>query len=309
MSIYFGTPRFFQGDFKTLEAIKKEGLVMSEPVKIEKWGYQGNCISTLPNCDMALKVIDVPLLEKVDYIYYHSCFPQNHNCGCLGTVAPRYPMEDFIDYSVAKILMRFHGMDIPFCGITQRGCSGIFQCMSLAKGALRLHSDMRSIYCISCDKIPENCYYDRPRQQLLMSDSACSLVVSKQKMEYELIGDESYTILKDNTLLIVRKFVELIQKALLKASIGIEEVENLFVPNFWEYHWNRIVSYFKLDASKLIRGSTIETLAHGFSADFLSNLALYEKNGWLTHQKYQIAIGYGYGNHLNCILFKKVLEN
>jgi hypothetical protein len=64
MSIYFGTPRFFQGDFKTLEAIKKEGLVMSEPVKIEKWGYQGNCISTLPNCDMALKVIDANSAKK-----------------------------------------------------------------------------------------------------------------------------------------------------------------------------------------------------------------------------------------------------
>lgn len=310
MGLYFGWHDYLLGEPQTIEALYNEGLIQSKPEELQGYGYKNNCVSAVSAYSMAKEIGAKIIAEKfIREIYYDACFSENHNIINFdkSVRSKRIHMENFMNYPAMNLCNDLNLKEVKYYGLSQLGCSGIFGCIEMACNSVRCSDSYKACLCITSERIPENCYYDRPAQRLLHSDAASGCIVSNQKLDYQIIGyaSVSNSNLKANMLELMMGFASITKAIFRKCAIHSEDIENFLTPNFWPDFWIRLISFLKGD-QRAMNFDNMAKSAHAFSSDFIVNLKKLEDKSLVHTDKYQLAYGYGYGAHLYCLIFKKI---
>jgi len=310
MELYFGNHNYYLGECKSVGELYDNGMVKSTIDELQSYGFKYNYVSPVPVYDMAKKITKDILKDKtINEVYYDACFSENLNIVHHEKIDKdkRSEMENFMNYPAIHLCNYLNLKNIKYHGLSQLGCSGIFGCIETACNSLRCSESNKYCLCITSEKIPVNCYFDRPQQKILHSEAASGCLVSNEKLEYQIIGYSSIsnTNLNANMLELLLNFVSLTKMLLDKHSVNIADVENFLTPNFWPDFWERLVLFLK-SSKETLNFDNIMKVAHAFSSDFIINLIKIENEGLIHADKIQIAYGYGYGSHIYCLIFKKV---
>jgi hypothetical protein len=312
MKLYFGCHKYILGQTKTIEELYREGLVLSAPGQLRGYGFETNAVATVSAYQLARQISGAIIGNKpVREVYYDACFSENHNfSGCNPeTGTQRMEMENFMDYPAWHLCNDFNLKKVKYYGLAQQGCSGLFGCIELACNSLSCSDYAKTCMCITGERVPPNCYYDRPAQRLLHSDAASGCLVSNLKLGYEILdyASVSHPNLKAHMLELLLSFAALTEKILEARMIAAADIENFLTPNFWPDFWLRLVKQLKGNPDA-VHFDNLPQSAHAFSSDFLINLTRLEEQNLIHTGKYQLAYGYGYGSHLYCLAFKKVQD-
>ncbi|MGD9156742.1 MAG: hypothetical protein PVG90_14775 [Bacillota bacterium] len=310
MELYFGCHAYMLGQMKTVEELYQAGLVWSTPEQLRGYGFEINAVSTADAYQMVREVGGMAGGKKsVQEVYYDACFSENHNIGGCNPVADtkRVEMENFINYPAMQLCNDLNLKEAKYYGLAQQGCSGIFGCIELACNSIRCAAYEKTCLCITGERVPLNCFYDRPAQRLLHSDAASGCMVSNQKLDYQILGYASVSDpnLKASMLELLLAFASLTKRVLAASAICAADIENILTPNFWPDFWRRLATYLKGNENA-VNFANLTKSAHAFSSDFIINLKTLEANHLIHAGQYQLSYGYGYGSHLYCLVFKKV---
>jgi len=189
-----------------------------------------------------------------------------------------------------------------YVGFSQQGCSGLFSIIDTARSRIETNKN-HTILCISDDMLPENCYYEREKEKMLCSDTISFAEVTCEPSLYKIIDMLVINVLNCGFFEMLTKINKLIRDICEKNNILLSALENVIFPNFWRTTWASVINCIGLQCR--YEPCTIDTLAHGFSADMVCNLELYEKNEYITVGNYQLVIGFGYGTHLHAMLIER----
>jgi hypothetical protein len=310
MEIYFGGHEYLLGQIKTNEELFHAGLVWSTPEQLRSYGFATNAVSSVTAYQMVSAIGGAIIGEKsVHEVYYDACFSENHNIGgCNWEANPkRVNMENFMDYPARHLCNDLNLKKVKYYGLAQQGCSGLFGSIELACNSVRCSDSEKTCLCITGERVPPHCYYDRPAQRLLHSDAASGCLVSNQKLDYQIIGyaSVSYPDLKASMLELLLGFAAITKNVLKRRAIDGADIENFLTPNFWPDFWLRLVALLKGKQSA-VNFDNLAQSAHAFSSDLIINLKKLEAKNLIHTGEYQLAYGYGYGSHLYCLVFKKV---
>jgi len=299
IKVYLDKARYITGTGKSLQTLLDEGYIETEPEVLKTAGFRQACIIEENHMDILQRFVKIS--DKTDLIYYYSTFPEGSITKMNYDFSSRFCMEEFVDYSCMKMLMNKGHVAIDYVGLSQQGCGGIFSCISIAKARVEM-GVKENVLCISDDVLPKNCLYDRRKQKMLFSDTISSIEVTKRETEYLLVDIQSMSILNENFFVVVAKVSQIIEKICKNNYIDKSDIENILFPNYWLELWGMVASGLQMQCR--YKPCTIETLAHGFSADLISNLTMYKEQNYFTKNRYQIAVAYGYGSHMHCMLFQ-----
>jgi 3-oxoacyl-[acyl-carrier-protein] synthase III len=308
MDVYFGHPQFILGQAHTVEELYARGFTASTPDELRAFGFERNGISESSAYHMAKTVGERVLNHTpIQELYYDACFTENLNVSTPSQFTERVLMEHFMNYPAMNLCKDLGLKQLKYYGLSQQGCSGLFGCIELACRSIRCAGRPHTALCITSEKVPGNCFYDRPEQRLLHSDAASGCLVSNEPLAYRILGTASVSKadLDAKMLELLLAFASLTKQVLKQNPFRIEEIENVFTPNFWPDFWDRLVSLIKGDPHSL-QLDNLKASAHAFSSDFIINLTRRELRGLVHSGHAQLAYGYGYGSHLYCLLFRKM---
>ncbi|PID59160.1 hypothetical protein CSB45_01805 [candidate division KSB3 bacterium] len=308
MNVYFGHPHYILGRSHTVEELYEQGFTVSTPHELGSFGFERNAVSEMSAYELA-KAVGKHFLPHtpIHEMYYDACFTENLNVSDPSQYDERVLMKHFMDYPAMNLCNDLGLTGLKYYGLSQQGCSGLFGCIELARRSMLCADAPRKALCITSEKVPNNCFYDRPEQRLLHSDAASGCLVSTEAMSYKIIGTASLSMTKRNVkmLELLLAFVSLTKQVLQQANVPSEKIENIFCPNFWPDFWARLLSLIKADP-RVLQFDNMHASAHAFSSDFIINLSKRELNGLLHSGYTQLVYGYGYGSHLYCLLFEKM---
>jgi len=310
MKLYFGNHIYTTGNRLSIEELAEKGMVKSKVEELRNYGFAYNRVSSINSYEMAKNISKLIVNNQtINELYYDSCFGDNLNVSTSTQISidSRNEMENFMNYPAMHLCNELNLKNLKYYGLSQLGCSGLFSCIELACNSVRCADTSKSCLCITSEKVPNNCYYDRPEQKLLHSEATSGCLVSNKKLNYEIIGYASTTNsnLKNKMLEIIVTFASMTKIMFDKYSINIADVENILTPNFWPDFWLQLVLLLKGN-KKTLHFDNIAEIAHAFSSDFIINLMKLESEGLIHTDNIQIAYGYGYGSHMHCLIFKKV---
>jgi 3-oxoacyl-[acyl-carrier-protein] synthase III len=126
-------------------------------------------------------------------------------------------------------------------------------------------------------------------------------------MEYEIIDIQSScnTDVKAPQLKQLSLIAGMLKEVVARNNIDVNEVENVFIQNCWIEFWKAVImNVFRNE--KLVIQDKMKDYGHGQSSDFVINLNAREEKGMVTPGRLQFGVGYGYGLHYSCVVFKKV---
>lgn len=308
MRAYFGNPQILLGQPRTLAGLHRERLTCSAPEILRSFGYEHNAVSDISAYDMAKSVAERVLTDdQIHELYYDACFAENANVSKPNGNGERVLMENFMNYPAMNLCNDLGLKQLKYYGLSQQGCSGLFGCIALALRALMYGAaSPRTALCITSERIPDHCFYDRPSQRLLHSDAASGCLVSTKPLAYEVLSLVSTSITNNNMKMpqLLLAFAALTKQALTEGKVPADQIENVFTPNFWPDFWARLVSLLGIVPDSLVL-DRMKHSAHAFSSDLPINLIERETSGRVHVGHLQLAYGYGYGNHLYCLLFRK----
>lgn len=305
--IYIKELKYKLGNYTKLDELKQKNLIFSNAEELKKFGYIGACIMNekFEEGNRAViieKFLDQYNYSEIDMIIYNSSFIEYEN----DRKFEKNFMEIFMDYPLTGYLNKIN-KSIEYWGITQQACNGLFKCAELGQKELKFCENIRNILCISEDILPNSCYYDRPKQRMLFSDSLSGLILTKDKTNYELVDIKSVHVANDNYFVFISELLKLIKLICISNKIKIDEIEKYFVPNFWNDAWETIFKQLYHDEKKHYI-NTIEKISHGLSADFICNIFEYERKKEFIEDKHYISISYGYGGNISVMLFKYIIN-
>ncbi len=290
------------GEFCDLNKLSNDNLVFSSIKELEEFGYRGCYILKKDEEDYDKHVVDEFIsdfdLDSIDYILYNNTFIEYKNYDS----DQKNFMEFFLDYPLNRSLDKIN-KSIPHIGISQQACNGLFSCIEHAINIFGSNDKYKNVLCISEDILPKGCFYDRPSQRMLFSDTVSGAVLSKDKTVYKLIDIKNVHIPNDNYFLFVDSVIKLIKNICKINSLDLKDIKNYFVPNFWEDTWMTILEKI-YDNNDIHYTNTIKIYAHGLSADFITNIKDHYAAGKFEKGGYYIGISYGYGGNISCLLFK-----
>lgn len=304
--IYIKELKYKLGNYTNIDELEQKNLIFSKAEELRTFGYNGACIMNEKFHEGNRAIIIEKFLDKynydeVDKIIYNSSFIEYEN----NQKCEKDFMEVFMDYPLIRHLNKIN-KSLGYWGITQQACNGLFKCVELGRREFEIDENIGNILCVSEDILPNNCYYDRPKQRMLISDSLSGFILTKEKTNYELVDIKSVHIANDNYFMFINEILKLIKLICMFNEIKIDEIEKYFVPNFWNETWETIFEQLYND-EKIHYINTIEKISHSLSADFICNLIEYEKNKEFIADKHYVSISYGYGGNISVMLFKYII--
>jgi 3-oxoacyl-[acyl-carrier-protein] synthase III len=130
----------------------------------------------------ALKHSDVQPID-VDSLFWVSALATNHQRPSESN--QRVDLNHFC-YSASWLHSELGLRQAAITGIAQQGCAGLFNAIRLAGGQLAFEPGIRNILIVAGDAL--NPSADRQILFNLISDAACAMIVSRDRLSYRTLG-------------------------------------------------------------------------------------------------------------------------
>jgi len=305
----------------TLEELERRGALRGSAATLASFGFQhARVAESESHVDMAMHAVRALLDEtgtspdEIDLVLYAGALTSSSTMECApapaGSVLHMRDLMDFFKYPVSRLQSELDLENASVAGVDQQGCAAIFSSVRLARATLLAEDDVRTVLCVSADRLPHGAA--REVVYNLVSDGACALLVRRNTMRNRIVAAHQVTkgAFWDSGSLeneIIAAYFPtaraVIEETLRKAGVTLAEIDWVIPHNVSLRSWEILLGLIRCPREKLF-SENIGRVGHTIAADNFINLRDATDAGLLRKGDLLLLFTFGYGLNWSCMVLE-----
>jgi 3-oxoacyl-[acyl-carrier-protein] synthase-3 len=305
----------------SLEELEQRGKLLGPASTLATFGFRNARIAeSESHVDMALHATRALLEEtktspdEIDLVLYAGALTSSTTMQCepapSGYVLQMRDLMDFFKYPVSRLQSELDLTNAAVAGVDQQGCAAIFSAIRLARATLIAEDDVKTVLCVSADKLPN----DASREVVynLVSDGACAMLLRRNATHNRIIASHQVTkgAFWDSGSLeneIIAAYFPtartVIDDTLRKAGMTIADVDWVIPHNVSLRSWEILLGLIGCPREKLY-SDNIGRVGHTIAADNFINLRDASDAGIIRKGDRLLLFTFGYGLNWSCMILE-----
>jgi 3-oxoacyl-[acyl-carrier-protein] synthase-3 len=301
----------------TLEELEARGALRGAAA-LASFGFrQARVAESESHVEMAMHAVRALLDEtgtppdEIDLVLYAGALTSSTTMECgpapAGSVLHMRDFMDFFKYPVSRLQSEFDLTNASVAGIDQQGCAAIFSAIRLARATLLAEPDVRTVLCVSADRLP----HDASREVVynLVSDGACAMLL-RRGARNRIVATHQVTkgAFWDSGSLeneIIAAYFPtartVIETTLRKAGVTLDDIAWVIPHNVSLRSWEILLGLIGCPREKLF-SENIGRVGHTIAADNFINLRDATDAGLLRKGDLLLLFTFGYGLNWSCMV-------
>ena len=305
----------------TLAELEQRGALRGPAATLAGFGFErARVAETESHVDMAMEAVRALLEEtntspdEIDLVLYAGALTSSSTMECTvppaGTVLHMRDLMDFFKYPVSRLQSELDFANASVAGIDQQGCAAIFSSIRLARATLLAEPDVRTVLCVSADRLPHGA--SREVVYNLVSDGACAMLVRRDAERNRIVAMHQVTkgAFWDSGSLeneIIAAYFPtartVIEETLRKAGVTLDEIRWVIPHNVSLRSWEILLGLIGCPRDKLF-SANIGRVGHTIAADNFINLRDATDAGLLQSGDLLLLFTFGYGLNWSCMVLE-----
>jgi 3-oxoacyl-[acyl-carrier-protein] synthase III len=305
----------------TLDELEQRGALRGSAATLAGFGFRhARVAETESHVDMAVHAVRDLLAEtgtspdEIDLVLYAGALTSSTTMECgqapEGTVLQLRDLMDFFKYPVSRLQSELDLTNAAVAGVDQQGCAAIFSAVRLARATLVAEPDVRTVLCVSADRLPHG--VSREVVYNLVSDGACALLVRRDAARNRMIATHQVTkgAFWDSGSLeneIIAAYFPtartVIEDTLRKAGVTLDDIDWIIPHNVSLRSWEILLGLVGAPREKLF-SDNIGRVGHTIAADNFINLRDATDSGRIEKGDLLLLFTFGYGLNWSCMVLE-----
>ena len=305
----------------TLAELEQRGALRGSAATLASFGFQqARVAESESHVDMALETVRSLLSETgtspddIDLVLYAGALTSSSTMECApapaGSVLQMRDLMDFFRYPVSRLQSELDFANASVAGIDQQGCAAIFSSVRLARATLMAEPDVRTVLCVSADRLPHGA--SREVVYNLVSDGACALLLRRDASCNRIVATHQVTkgAFWDSGSLeneIIAAYFPtartVIEDTLRKAGVTMSDIAWVIPHNVSLRSWEILLGLIGCPREKLF-SANIGRVGHTIAADNFINLRDATDAGLLRQGDLLLLFTFGYGLNWGCMVLE-----
>jgi 3-oxoacyl-[acyl-carrier-protein] synthase-3 len=305
----------------TLAELEQRGALRGPAATLAGFGFERARVAEFEtHVDMAMEAVRALLDEtrtpadEIDLVLYAGALTSSSTMECApapaGTVLQMRDLMDFFKYPVSRLQSELDFANASVAGIDQQGCAAIFSSIRLARATLLAEPDVRTVLCVSADRLP----HGAPREVVynLVSDGACAMLVRRDAARNRILATQQVTkgAFWDSGSLeneIIAAYFPtartVIEETVRKAGVTLDQIRWVIPHNVSLRSWEILLGLIGCPREKLY-SANIGRVGHTIAADNFINLRDATDAGLLHKGDLLLLFTFGYGLNWSCMVLE-----
>jgi 3-oxoacyl-[acyl-carrier-protein] synthase III len=305
----------------TLAELEQRGALRGPAATLAGFGFErARVAESESHVDMAMDAVRALLEEtrtspdEIDLVLYAGALTSSSTMECTtpppGTVLQMRNLMDFFKYPVSRLQSELDFANASVAGIDQQGCAAIFSGIRLARATLLAEPDVRTVLCVSADRLPHGA--SREVVYNLVSDGACAMLVRRDAERNRILATHQVTkgAFWDSGSLeneIIAAYFPtartVIEDTLKKAGVTLDDIRWVIPHNVSLRSWEILLGLIGCPREKLF-SANIGRVGHTIAADNFINLRDATDAGLLQKGDLLLLFTFGYGLNWSCMVLE-----
>ena len=305
----------------TLDELERGGTLRGAAATLAAFGFRhARVAGAESHVDMALNAASDLLGEsgispdEIDLVLYAGALTSSTTMECgpapAGSVLQLRDLMDFFKYPVSRLQNALDLTNAAVAGVDQQGCAAIFSAVRLARATLLAEPDVRTVLCVSADRLPHGS--SREVVYNLVSDGACALLMRREATRNRVIAMHQVTkgAFWDSGSLeneIIAAYFPtartVIEETLRKAGVTLDDVDWVIPHNVSLRSWEILLGLIGCPREKLY-SENIGRIGHTIAADNFINLRDATDAGVIKKGDLLLLFTFGYGLNWSCMVLE-----
>ena len=305
----------------TLEELERRGSLRGPASTLASFGFRyARVAESESHVDMAVHSVRALLEETgtspddIDLVLYAGALTSSTTMECAappaGSVLHMRDLMDFFKYPVSRLQSELDLANATVAGVDQQGCAAIFSAVRLARATLVAEPDVRTVLCVSADRLPHGS--SREVVYNLVSDGACAMLVRRDAARNRIIATHQVTkgAFWDSGSLeneIIAAYFPtartVIEDTLRKAGLTLADIDWVIPHNVSLRSWEILLGLIGCPREKLF-SENIGRVGHTIAADNFINLRDATDAGLLRKGDRLLLFTFGYGLNWSCMILE-----
>jgi 3-oxoacyl-[acyl-carrier-protein] synthase-3 len=305
----------------TLSELEQRGALRGSASTLASFGFEhARVAESESHVDMATHAVRALLHEtgtmpdEIDLLLYAGALTSSSTMECqvapAGSVLHMRDLMDFFKYPVSRLQSELDFANASVAGIDQQGCAAIFSSVRLARATLISEPDVRTVLCVSADRLPHGATRDVVYN--LVSDGACAMLVRRDATRNRIVATHQVTkgAFWDSGSLeneIIAAYFPtartVIEDTLRKAGVTLDDITWVIPHNVSLRSWEILLGLIGCPRDKLF-SANIGRVGHTIAADNFINLRDATDVGLLRKGDLLLLFTFGYGLNWSCMVLE-----
>lgn len=305
----------------TLAELEARGALRGPSATLAGFGFKhARVAESESHVDMAVQSARALLEETgtspddIDLVLYAGALTSSTTMECApapaGSVLHLRDLMDFFKYPVSRLQSELDLANATVAGIDQQGCAAIFSAVRLARATLLAEPDVRTVLCVSADRLPHGS--SREVVYNLVSDGACAMLLRRDAPRNHILATHQVTkgAFWDSGSLeneIIAAYFPtartVIEDTLRKAGLTLADIDWVIPHNVSLRSWEILLGLIGCPREKLF-SANIERIGHTIAADNFINLRDATDAGLLRKGDRLLLFTFGYGLNWGCMILE-----
>ncbi|HUQ82316.1 MAG TPA: 3-oxoacyl-[acyl-carrier-protein] synthase III C-terminal domain-containing protein [Gemmatimonadaceae bacterium] len=305
----------------TLAELEQAGALRGPASTLASFGFErARVAQSESHVDMAVSAVTQLLREtgtspdEIDLVLYAGALTSSSTMECApapaGSVLHMRDFMDFFKYPVSRLQSELDLANAAVAGIDQQGCAAIFSAVRLARATLLAEPDVRTVLCVSADRLPHGS--SREVVYNLVSDGACAMLVRRGATQNRIVATHQVTkgAFWDSGSLeneIIAAYFPtartVIEDTLRKAGITLDDVRWVIPHNVSLRSWEILLGLIGCPREKLF-SQNIGRVGHTIAADNFINLRDATDGALIRKGDILLLFTFGYGLNWSCMVLE-----
>lgn len=305
----------------TLAELEQRGALRGSASTLAGFGFHhARVAESESHVDMAMHAVRTLLEEtgtppdEIDLVLYAGALTSSSTMQCApaptGSVLQLRDVMDFFKYPVSRLQSEMDFVNASVAGIDQQGCAAIFSSVRLARAMLLAEDDVRTVLCVSADRLPTGA--SREVVYNLVSDGACAMLVRRDASRNRILATHQITkgAFWDSGSLeneIIAAYFPtartVIEETLRKAGVTLDDITWVIPHNVSLRSWEILLGLIGCPREKLY-SANIARVGHTIAADNFINLRDATDAGLLRRGDLLLLFTFGYGLNWSCMVLE-----
>jgi 3-oxoacyl-[acyl-carrier-protein] synthase III len=305
----------------TLAELEQRGALRGPAATLAGFGFrQARIAESESHVDMAVNAARALLGEtgtapdEIDLVLYAGALTSSTTMECApapeGSVLQLRDLMDFFKYPVSRLQSELDLTSATVAGVDQQGCAAIFSAVRLARATLLAEPDVRTVLCVSADRLPHGSTRDVVYN--LVSDGACAMLVRRDASRNRILATHQVTkgAFWDSGSLeneIIAAYFPtartVIEDTLRKAGVTLADIAWVIPHNVSLRSWEILLGLIGCPREKLY-AENIGRVGHTIAADNFINLRDATDAGVVRTGDLLLLFTFGYGLNWSCMVLE-----
>ena len=309
----------------TLEELAARGALHGAPQTLAAFGFRRARVAEHEShVDMALRAVSALLNEtgvapdEIDLVLYAGALTSSSTMACApapdGAVLQLRSVMDCFKYPVSVLQSELDLTRAAVAGVDQQGCASVFSAIRLGRAMLLAEEDMRTVLCVSADRLPPGA----PREMVynLVSDGACAALLRRgapgERVRNRVVACHQITkgafwdagSLENEIIAAYFPTARTaVEEVLRKGGVTLRDVSWVIPHNVSLRSWDILLRLLDCPREKLF-ADNIGRIGHTIAADNFINLRDAADAGLLRPGDLLLLFTFGYGLNWSCMLLE-----